>query len=66
MNIFLQELSDEAKKEIAKQFPIATALAKNEKLREIVKSLLAKKNAEKKAAEEVKVKKTVEEVKKKA
>ncbi|RCN30689.1 nematode fatty acid retinoid binding protein [Ancylostoma caninum] len=61
-----KELSDEAKKEIAKQFPIATALAKNEKLRGIVKALLAKKNAEKKAAEEVKVKKTAEEVKKKA
>ncbi|KAL6725430.1 hypothetical protein Aduo_007484 [Ancylostoma duodenale] len=51
-----KELSDEAKKEIAKQFPIATALAKNEKLRGFVKALLAKKIAEKKAAEEAKVK----------
>ncbi|RCN35203.1 nematode fatty acid retinoid binding protein, partial [Ancylostoma caninum] len=60
-----KELSDEAKKEIAKHFPIATALAKNEKLRGIVKAFLAKKIAEKKAAEEVKAKKPAEEVKQK-
>ncbi|EPB80030.1 nematode fatty acid retinoid binding protein [Ancylostoma ceylanicum] len=47
-------LSEDAKKEIAKQFPIGTALAKNEKLRGIVKALLAKKIAEKKAAAEAK------------
>ncbi|RCN39604.1 nematode fatty acid retinoid binding protein [Ancylostoma caninum] len=36
-------LSEDAKKDIAKQFPIAVALAKNEKVREIVKFHLAMK-----------------------
>ncbi|KIH64832.1 nematode fatty acid retinoid binding protein [Ancylostoma duodenale] len=38
-----KKLSEDAKKDIAKQFPIAVALAKNEKVREIVKLHLAMK-----------------------